>query len=265
MPKYIVLFAFFLGMAVYVAVQDERATQQSAQKAEHLGSGVEASSDANHAKEHIRNSEGNTPSWFGFFRWPNGTTTWAIVLTLLAIAEQTRETRRAVIASLRPESIIRGIDLIPGEYIDIPGGAAPGIQKGYKPWLIKCQIANIGGSSARITEGNFTVDIIEKQSGNLPVFPPYDETRNWLKKQVINPGEHKVFDTPIDAKNAFRFRIVATKREGGAVGLSNLYCFGFIQYRDRVNVERRTAFCLNHNYSTDRFDRIDDPNYNYAD
>jgi hypothetical protein len=33
--------------------------------------------------------------WYGFFRWPNGTTAWAIILTLIAIAEQTKQTRKA--------------------------------------------------------------------------------------------------------------------------------------------------------------------------
>jgi hypothetical protein len=102
MWKYLAIFVVIFGLAVYVARQDERTAQESAQKAEHLArSAVSAKSDAQHTQQNVPDPERHTPSWFGFFRWPNGTTTWAIVLTLLAIAEQTRETAKAAKATQR--------------------------------------------------------------------------------------------------------------------------------------------------------------------
>jgi hypothetical protein len=101
MLKYLAIFAVIFGLAVFVACQDERTSQESAQKpAHHNESAVPAESDESHTQENIQNPKGNTPSWYGFFRWPNGTTTWAIILTLGAIAEQTRETRKAANAAL---------------------------------------------------------------------------------------------------------------------------------------------------------------------
>jgi hypothetical protein len=100
MLKYLLIFAFFLGMAVFVSCQDERAAQESAQKAENLASAaIAAKPDTNHPQEHVPQTERHLPSWYGFFRWPNGTTAWAIVLTLMAIAEQTKETAKAAKAA----------------------------------------------------------------------------------------------------------------------------------------------------------------------
>lgn len=41
------------------------------------------------------------PNWYHIFSWPEGVTTWAVILTLLAIAEQTSETRKAAEAAAR--------------------------------------------------------------------------------------------------------------------------------------------------------------------
>jgi hypothetical protein len=58
--------------------------------------------DENNSPENVPSPEQKAPSWcgwFDFFRWPNGTTAWAIILTLIAIAEQTGQTRKAADAA----------------------------------------------------------------------------------------------------------------------------------------------------------------------
>ena len=65
MTKYIASFALIFALAVYVSVQDKHPVQDSAHR------------------------EWNAPRWYGFVRWPDGAATWAVLLTLLAIAEQT--------------------------------------------------------------------------------------------------------------------------------------------------------------------------------
>ncbi|MGC1372753.1 MAG: hypothetical protein WA824_11510, partial [Candidatus Sulfotelmatobacter sp.] len=59
----------------------------------------------------------------------------------------------------------------------------------------------------------------------------------------------------------------AARRETVNV-IDTLYCFGFIQYRDRLCVQRRTAFCLKYNSVIERFERTEGKraeNYDYAD
>ena len=100
MLKYVAMFAVVFALAVFVARQDERAAQERTQKSAQLGNAtVSANPDEQHPKKH-RKYRRNAPGWYSFFRWPNGTTTWAIILTLLAIAEQTSQTRKAAEATL---------------------------------------------------------------------------------------------------------------------------------------------------------------------
>ena len=86
----------FGGLAVYIAIQDERAAQQPTHQSSQSNEGA-ASAEANesHPQQDIHNAERDTPSWYRFFRWPAGTTTWAILATLLAIAYQAREMTRS--------------------------------------------------------------------------------------------------------------------------------------------------------------------------
>jgi hypothetical protein len=51
-----------------------------------------------HPQENVPDAEEHPPSWFRFFRWPDGTTTWAIIFTLIAIAAQTEQTKKAAVA-----------------------------------------------------------------------------------------------------------------------------------------------------------------------
>jgi hypothetical protein len=96
MWKYIAVFAVVFGVTVYVARQDERAAQQAA----HLSNNASpAKPDTEHPQKNISDAERHTPTWYTFFRWPSGTTTWAIILTLLAIAEQTSQTAKAAKAT----------------------------------------------------------------------------------------------------------------------------------------------------------------------
>jgi len=91
MWKYLVVFALIFGLAIYVSVQDEHAAQEATQKTSTLNKNtVSAAPNENHPKQDIENAERNQPGWYGFFRWPGGTTTWAVIFTLLAIAEQVK-------------------------------------------------------------------------------------------------------------------------------------------------------------------------------
>ena len=99
MWKYLLIFAVVLGLALFIARQDELASQQNARDAEHRSSTVTTKNDAEPSKGNIADAERHSRSWYNFFRWPNGTTTWAIILTLLAIAEQTTQTARAAKAT----------------------------------------------------------------------------------------------------------------------------------------------------------------------
>jgi hypothetical protein len=102
MLKYLAGLVLVFGLAVYISVQDERTAQQTTQTSEKLDKGtLSAKADENHPPQNLSNPERDSPRWYRFFRWPDGTTAWMIVLTLMAIAEQANESAKATQAMRR--------------------------------------------------------------------------------------------------------------------------------------------------------------------
>jgi hypothetical protein len=82
-----VICVLVLGLVAYVFEQDEHALESHRAKTlTHVEDGYKPDRD--------------TPPWYRLFRWPEGATTWAVILTLAAIALQTKETARAANASV---------------------------------------------------------------------------------------------------------------------------------------------------------------------
>ena len=124
MKKYIASFALIFALAVYVSVQDKHPVQDSAHR------------------------EWNAPRWYGFVRWPDGAATWAVLLTLLAIAEQTAIANKTLVATLRPHLIVRKIAICRGTEIPTAG------KHDAHPWKFEYEIANIGqGAASKIRCG----------------------------------------------------------------------------------------------------------------
>jgi hypothetical protein len=176
---------------------------------------------------------------------------------------QAKVARASVIATLRPKLVIRGIELVEGNLIEADG--VKRVEDDLQ-WQIKYVVANTGGTPAHVTESNLTVAPIDRIEGKLPTFPPYSKKRDSLGCFTVEPGEYKEELLKLDAMpDTERLRMLRAMRRGGSDTTGKVYCLGFIQYRDDVGTKRRTAFCLHYDVQTDRFDRVDDPNYEYAD
>ncbi len=103
MLKYLGGLVLVLGLAFVVARHNEYATLQSAQEsADKNKPAVAVEANKNHPRENPKQSAWDSPSGRIFraaFGWPEGVTVWAIILTLMAIAEQTGQTARAAKAT----------------------------------------------------------------------------------------------------------------------------------------------------------------------
>lgn len=97
MLKYVAIFAVIFGVTVFVSVENRRDAQRAAQP---INASTSPSAHDDHPQENAKKSEPASPRWFGFFNWPEGITAWAIFLTLFAIAEQTKQTKKAAEAAL---------------------------------------------------------------------------------------------------------------------------------------------------------------------
>ena len=107
--KYLIGVAVVFGFAIYVSQQYQSASQQCEAKATKVNprnaSPLPRGEDAEKCKE---DAERNFPRWYRLFSWPEGIGTWAILLTLLTIAEQAHQTRRAADAGLEAANAAYG-------------------------------------------------------------------------------------------------------------------------------------------------------------
>ncbi len=265
---------FIVGLAVYVSIQDECAAQKAAQEAKQASKGaVSAVTDANHPQQNVPNTEWRAPCWYGFFRWPLGTTTWAIILTLLAIAEQTRQTAKAanatqsatelmgknIILQFRPRLILRDIALSEGT--QIPTVGIPDA----KPWKVDFVLANTGGSPANLVNHSLAVTAFEK---GLPPRLSY-KPQQFTKTQRLETGENRELELSVEIEQDIvpYFRMIGTTSpwDMSHQKIGHVYFWGRFQYSDDLAIVRNIAFCRHYNTKTGKFDAINDPDYEYAD
>jgi hypothetical protein len=183
--------------------------------------------------------------------------------TLKAMQRQAELMDKTMVLTFRPKLIIRGIALIPGRLVEIAGTTDV---EDDLVWQIQYVVANTGGVAAHVTASNLTITKIEMVDGALPTFPPYSGSRDSMGTFTVQPGEHKEGFIKLDRyTDTGRFRLLRAVREGGSTTPGNLYCLGFIEYRDAAAVKRRTAFCLHYDAQTERFERVGNPAFEYAD
>lgn len=242
MLKYSLGFFLVFGLAVYVAIQDDHAALQSTQEAQLSSKGdISAVPDANHPQQNVPDSERNTPSWYGFFRWPNGTTTWAILLTLLVIAEQTKQTARAAKATQ---------DSIPLQKAsaDAAKASADALVNSERAWIIVnirwtqgkpffVHSTSVEGSAntARETTG-VDVDLLYINEGRSPAWIVEEKVR---MEVAISPISSPSLDTE-DTQFNERYEPVSVNKTstnqhrifGQGWNGSHTYIYGRIKYRD---------------------------------
>lgn len=99
--KYLIAVGTILGFCVYITQQDQKTRDQYEQKCSQLNAGaMPPSGHYEDCDKGAENAAGHLPRWYRIFGWPEGITTWAILLTLLALAEQTSQTKVAAQAAL---------------------------------------------------------------------------------------------------------------------------------------------------------------------
>jgi hypothetical protein len=224
MWKYLAAIVLLVGITVYVSVQDERAAQSGTSASANLDKGAPpARNDTDQSKGNVSNAEGNSSSWYGFFRWPNGTTVWAIILTLWAIAEQTSETRRAARASeqsvnaivnserswILTRIVLEGLGQVTNSGLDA--------ENTYVNIVFKCR--NDGRTPAWITNHRIWCRMTE----DLPVIPDTS----------ITPSFSRIGPRPISIGRKINVK-TTLECEGHRTGIGGraLVIYAVVNYRD---------------------------------
>lgn len=98
--KYGIAVVLILGCSIYVSRQDQKTRDEYETKCNQIK--AVTVSQGTHQEDCDKGAEDaarHLPRWYRVFGWPEGITTWAILLTLLVIADQTAQTKRAAIAT----------------------------------------------------------------------------------------------------------------------------------------------------------------------
>jgi hypothetical protein len=223
MLKYLAGLVLVFGLTVYVSIQDERSTQQTTQKSAQADKGaLPAKTDENHPQQNVHHPEWNTPRWYAvlspLFRWPEGPTTWVIVLTLLAIAEQARETAKATEAMR--ESMPFQRDAAQAALLN-----AKAVINAERPWIVifgindikrgACFMAgNMGRTPAEIVSFSAECRCIESIH-ELPEVPEFSKD-TVPQMKILVPGK-KLGDQNIELLGVEEFTdfIETCRRESG--------------------------------------------------
>ncbi len=98
MLKYFLGFVLLLALSVFITGQYEKYAYNPASYSDKSSNAVLGPANSINPTTNAENAERDHPSWhlaYQVFGWPNGITVWALFLTLMAVADQTRHTARA--------------------------------------------------------------------------------------------------------------------------------------------------------------------------
>jgi len=219
----------FIGCAVFVsfmAYQQHRAAEKyKDHRAEYCAALVGTAEQKKACVEERTNSAYYLPWRYELFSWPEGITTWAIILTGFAIAWQSSETRKSANAALRSVKVQESgmgqwVDVDPlGCYIQTP----PAGKRDF-PFTI-----NLLFEAVNNTNNTFDIQKIVTEIGMLPyereVFTV--ETNVTLAFQEKSRSKRYAFYVPTQSITEEWFRKGTVVTINGEITFKN--CLGVVQ------------------------------------
>lgn len=174
--RYLIGVTVVFGGALFVSHQYQSASSQCAKECDQVHPGnLSPSSSAKDCQECQEYAERHLPRWYRLFGWPEGITTWAILLTLLAIAEQTHQTKRAAEAS-RDSIRLQQAEMAVTINKERPYLVVSAEAVGPGEFVLRAQ--NKGKTPARIASVWYR-PLVTKRSENLEI-PPDEKTADSL-------------------------------------------------------------------------------------
>ena len=207
------------------------------------------------------------PWGYDLVGWPEGITTWAILLTLGAIIWQSSETRKAAraaeksvaqekdffIQSQRPRLIVSAF------YLKSRSGEVPeGLRRIDGSWHSgQFCVTNTGGTEATVKRVLCICPVLD----SLPAKRPWEGQPGREVNFSLEPGSSEPY--------AFTIESQSTDEENVGITLTQhrtLYAMGWIDYEDARRVRRTTRFCRRYDPKQVRFWPVEnDPDYESQD
>ena len=239
MRKYLTIFAVIFALSIYVSVMDQHIANQAAQL------GTQPPNAPASPSAHDSYTEGNAKApqlrssgWYGFFAWPNGVTAWAIILTLLAIAEQTKQTAKAAVAT--EASVESGKDAAKRQLraylvVTIGGAVYQEREKGIR-FAAHPMLTNTGQTPAHNVKVLAKAEIfpvpLPKDTSLSEIGDDLGETILGVNQPANMNGIVSVFCHDDEIEN------IKAASKG-----KSLYTWGLVTYKDVFGDEHYTRFC----------------------
>jgi hypothetical protein len=237
--KYLIAVVIVLGGCIYVSRQDQKTRDQYEQNCNQLNaSALPPSGHYEDCDKGAENAARHLPRWYRVFGWPDGITTWAILLTLVAIAEQTSQTRRAADATADSANAAYGsvmfaeaqFELMKEERRARISINARGIQvedpdSEYWNLMTSIEIRNLGQTRAFIkkTGGEFVIRADGEER------PKNDDLSSlYLSEEYVDPSTAPV----VVALHQFNLEPASLKELGDDLHSRKrmIHLYGFIEY-----------------------------------
>jgi len=198
--------------------------------------------------------------------WPPNWSDWALVVvgigavliaiyTLKAIQIQAEAANKTVAFTLRPRLIVRRVHALSDTNDDE--------NIIHKPFEVSFEVANRGGTPTKIDSGNVAFFISHKETPEFMQTPiPRKGTEDIFSGISLNPGVEHSFTATCEPISAQKDLKTALEWRPGFV---TIYVLGHIWYQDAVGNRYKTAFCRRYNRTKRQFERVDHPDYEYAD
>lgn len=132
------------------------------------------------------------------------------------------------------------------------------------PLKVRCVIVNVGDAIGTIVESHFEVQAVSNRC--LMPLQPF-EGRNPLGLVTLAAGENRLWEAGSTIGREQFEGIARWLQVSTTPGLDVTYLYfrGFLTYEDGNRIKRRTAFYRCYNVQSNRFDRMNDPDYEYSD
>lgn len=223
--KYVMAIAVIWTCAIYVSHQYAKVRKQCEETCRHVRTvAVPSVAHEKTCNECEQDAERNFPTWYRLFSWPEGITTWAIVLTLIAIAEQTSQTRKAAEAALLNARAVINAER---PWILISVKSPPGPMGGFT-----VHARNKGRTPAMIIESRMGCAAV-KTISDLPAQAVYPIT-NPIENRIVIPGgaTHIVWFDQRLFTGVLKDSVPLFSWEG------EVFVFGKVRYRDLADPDK---------------------------
>jgi hypothetical protein len=249
MKKYLAGLGIIALVSIFVTCQKEKYAYDSPSPAADGSKATVASTNKVNPPSNSKDAQGNLPRWemvviYRVFGWPEGVTVWALFLTLITIAEQTSQTRKAADAAKESAkaALLNAEVLINSERAWLLATLGPFMESEDTQAIVA---KNCGRTPAKVIRySRINVRIVDHES-DLPRSPIYEEFDPLTDPLILLPEGFREFSTFSektirDACDPDTFLSIQRNKK-------QAFIYGKVIYQDMLATDkpaiRETAWC----------------------